>query len=204
MLVRAAARVYSFSLPLVAAGLLLTAGCESQTPAPKKGVTAPPGTKAGEEHDHGPHHHHAEKGPHGGALVAIGDDVAHLEVVLDAETGKVTAYILDGEAANPVPIKAKSLELTFVREAAHDHDHEDEGEEHADDHDDDEVTGAVVLEAVTPDPNGMATEFAGVVEGLKGADEFDAVLTTFSVAGKEFKQVKFSYPEGNEHDHHHH
>jgi hypothetical protein len=183
--------------PLVAAGLLLPAGCEGPAPAKKADV---PAAKKGGDHDHEHHHHHhAEKGPHGGALVAIGDDAAHLEVVLDAETGKVTAYVLDGEAQNPITIKAAQLELTYTREHGHDH----EGEDKKDSEELPE-SGSVTLTAVTPGDDGSTSEYAGTAEDLKGAEEFDAVLTSISIDDKEFKQVKFNYPKGNEHDHHHH
>lgn len=209
MRVRSAARIHLISLPLVAAGVLLTAGCDSAAPPPKKPT---PVVKSGEDHDHDHdhdddhghhHHHHAEKGPHGGALVAIGDDAAHLEVVLDAQTGKVTAYVLDGEAEKPVSIKAASLELTFALEAD-DHDHEEGDDTKKDGLGEELVTGSVVLAAVEPDEAGLAAEFSGIAEALKGAAEFDASVKSITIAGKEFKEVKFEYPEGNEHDHHHH
>lgn len=180
-------------LPLVAAGLLIPVGCES--PAPPKKPEANTAGKGKGDHNHD-HHHHAEKGPHGGALVAIGHDAAHLEIVLDAESGKVTAYVLDGEAENPVPIKADQLELTYVRE----HDHEGEEEKGKEE----ELTGTLVLAAVTPADDGTTAEFAGTADDLKGAEKFDAVLTAITIGKDEHKQVKFSYPEGNEHDHHHH
>lgn len=189
--------------PLVAAGLLASAGCDSAAP-PKKPDTAATGKGKGADHDHDHdhhHHHHAEKGPHGGALVAIGEDAAHLEVVLDAESGKVTAYVLDGEAQNPVAIKAEQLELTYTREHAHDHEGEDEKGK---DGDDLPESGSIVLAAVTPADDGTSTEFSGTAEDLKGAEKFDAVLTSIKIGKDEFKQVKFAYPEGNEHDHHHH
>ena len=44
------------------------------------------------------HEHHA---PHHGALEVLGDEFAHVELVLDEKTGRLTAYVLDGEAENP-------------------------------------------------------------------------------------------------------
>jgi hypothetical protein len=40
----------------------------------------------------------AEKSPHGGVLLEIGEEVAHIEMVHDAKAGKLTLYILDGKA----------------------------------------------------------------------------------------------------------
>src|SRR5438045_6213064 len=109
--VRPAARVY---VPFVAGGLFFLTGCPGETPQPKKPVTTATGhADHDEDHDHDHHHHHADKGPHGGALVAIGEDDAHLEFVLDADTGKLTAYVLDGAAEKPVAIKQAKLQLAF-------------------------------------------------------------------------------------------
>lgn len=44
-------------------------------------------------HDHD--HAHPEHGPNGGELVELGDHVAHLEVLHDANAQKVTIYVLD-------------------------------------------------------------------------------------------------------------
>lgn len=177
---------------LSAATLLWVAGC-GDAPAPTK--TPVPTAKG---HDHGHDHHHAEKGPHEGALVAFGDDVAHLEVVFDAAAGKITAYVLDGGAEKPVKIKADKLQLTFVTG----HHHDDDKDKKPAAKDDDEKTGAVTLEAVDADADGMATQFAGASEDLKGAEEFDAVLESIRFDKAEFKKQKFNWPEGNEHHHH--
>ena len=69
------------------------------------------------EHDH-EHaeggHGHTHEAPHGGTLVAVGDHFAHLEIVLDPETGKMTAYVLDGEAENPIRLKQGSMEFSLA------------------------------------------------------------------------------------------
>ena len=39
-----------------------------------------------------------EKPPHGGVLLEVGEEVAHVEMVHDAKAGKLTLYILDGKA----------------------------------------------------------------------------------------------------------
>src|SRR5579872_3126525 len=99
------------AVPFVAGGLFFLTGCPGETPQPKKPVTtATSHDDHDEDHDHDHHHHHAEKGPHGGALVAIDQDDAHLEVVLDDETGTLTAYVLDGHAEKAVAIRQKNLQ----------------------------------------------------------------------------------------------
>ncbi len=163
------------------------------------------------DHDHRHHHHHAEKGPHGGALVAIGEDDAHLEIVLDAETGTVTAYVLDGQAEKPLPIKQKNLQLAITLE--HDHaenghaepGHDEHGKEGAGEKKKDELPESlfnVMLAAVSPGEDGAASEFSGQSDELKRAHEFEAALTSITIGEKtSFKGVTFKYPEGNEHDH---
>lgn len=65
-----------------------------------------------EEHDHEhEHHHHA---PHHGSLTMLGDHVAQIELVVDAEAGKLEAYILDGEAEKALAVDQPDLELSVT------------------------------------------------------------------------------------------
>lgn len=180
--------------PLVAGGLFFLTGCTGETPAPKQAGTTPakPHTD-GDDHDH---HHHAEHGPHEGALVAIGHDDAHVEFVLDADSGTLKAYVLDGEAEKPVSIKQANLQVAVTLTNGDD----------ADEKERDVPKDAIIvmLKAVSPADDGTASEFEGQADELKGAEKFAAVLTTITVKGKAFPNVDFKYPEGNEDDHHHH
>ena len=54
------------------------------------------------------HEHHEHTAPHGGALVGLGKEFAHVELVLEKATGKLTGYVLDGEAEKPVRLRAES------------------------------------------------------------------------------------------------
>jgi hypothetical protein len=183
-------------LPLVAGGLLLLTGCPGETPQPKKpATTVAHGAHDHDDdhdHDHDHHHHHAEKGPHEGALVAIGEEDAHLEFVLDSDSGTLKAYVLDGDADEAVAIKQASLQLAVTLTKG----------------DDDDKGGLpedaviVMLSAVSPADDGTTSEFEGQSDTLKGAEKFAANLTSVTVGGKSFKNVAFKYPEGNE-DHHH-
>jgi hypothetical protein len=78
-----------------------TGDCERRaTPPPQTSSRAMP---AG-------HEHHP---PHGGTLIELGDEAAHIEVVLDRSAGSLTAYVLDGEAEESVRIPQHSLDLVI-------------------------------------------------------------------------------------------
>ncbi|MGQ0634290.1 MAG: hypothetical protein ACT4QC_06755 [Planctomycetaceae bacterium] len=178
-----------FPWAALSAFALLPAGCEQRQMAPVK--TSP--TAGGGDHDHGHQHHaHGEKGPHGGGLIAIGGHSAHVEVVVDPGTGKITAWVLDDEAEQPLPIKVAKLEISFAIE------HEHEGDEKDDGHDEGLEAGAVTLLAVGAGADGAA-QFEGQSDDLKGAEEFHAVLLAIVVGGQKYENIEFDYPEGNEH-----
>lgn len=183
--------------PLVAGGLFFLTGCPGDTTPPKvTGGTKVVHANGDDDHDdHDHHHHHADKGPHDGALVAIGHDDAHLEFVLDGDTGTLKAYVLDGEAEKAVAIKQANLQVTLTIAKG------DEGDDKDALPDDATI---LMLAAVSPGEDGKASEFEGQADGLKGVEKFSANLTSVSVGGKQFKNVAFKYPEGNEEDHHHH
>ena len=52
---------------------------------------------------------HEHSAPHGGTLVVLGDEFVHLELVLDPKGGKLTAYVLDGEAERGIAVRQPSL-----------------------------------------------------------------------------------------------
>jgi len=191
--VRLAAQLF---VPLVAGGLLFLTGCPGETPQAKKPATTAAAHGADHDHDHdhdhGHRHDHAEKGPHDGALAAVGEEDAHLEFVLDADSGTLKAYVLDGDADEAVAIKQASLQLAVTLRKGDDESGLSE----------DAVI--MMLSAVSPADDGTASEFEGQSDALKGAEKFAAVVTNVTVAGKSFKNVAFKYPEGNEEEHHHH
>jgi hypothetical protein len=88
----------SLSLVFASALGLCAAGCSpAAPPSPVSGGTVtspPPGTVAPAHDDHG----HASEGPHHGALVELGNEEYHAEVVHDDTTGSVTVYLLDSSA----------------------------------------------------------------------------------------------------------
>ena len=126
------------------------------------------------------HEHHA---PHHGALEVLGDEFAHVELVLDPETGRLSAYVLDGEAENPVRIAQGSLRIHTTGLAGGD--------------------TAVVLNAVanalSGERTGDTSQFEAASERLKGVVSFAGSLETITVRGMKFDAVAIGYPDGNEH-----
>ena len=154
-------------------------GCE------KKG--APRGEQ---EEAHETHAHHEHTAPHGGTLVVLGEEFAHVEFVLDETTGKLTAYVLDGEAEKPVRLTEETIGLKINRL-------------------DSEQTVTLQLQAVpnilTGETEGDTSQFEGQLDALVGATEFQAEIASIAVMGQTFTDVDFEFPEGNEgrHEEHH-
>lgn len=141
--------------------LLLATAC--QAPAP-----------AHDDHDHG---HHKHQAPHGGALIVLGEEDAHLELVLDSESGTLTAYVLDSEAeqairlARPeliVEVEGKPLQLAAQAS---------------------ELSGEKV---------GDSSEFRSQSPLLIGLSRFQGSLPEIEVQGRRYEKITFKYPEGNE------
>lgn len=159
-------------VPLWAFGLLATSalltGCGRKESGPAPSAASPP---------------HEHVAPHGGTPVVLGDEACHLELVVDAATGVMQAYVLDGEMENFVRIKepaimveamiggsAKMLELHAVANLA---------------------TGETV---------GDTALFEGRADWLKTAEVFDAILRSITVHSTTFHDVKFNFPKGNDKD----
>lgn len=54
-------------------------------------------------------HEHGAAGPHGGAIVELGDEEYHGEVVVDAKTHTLTVYLFGKDAKTPAPIAAEHV-----------------------------------------------------------------------------------------------
>lgn len=159
---------------ILVASFLAGAGCSpSKDPKPRRETVSTPSAK--------PSHAHEHPAPHGGALVVLGEEFAHVEFVLDPTTGTLTAYILDGGASRGVPLSAPTLEVLVKI---------------------DDVWQTVVMEqrenALTGETRGNSSEYFGVCEGLRGASRFEGRLPIIEIKEQKFSDVGFSFPEGNE------
>ena len=132
--------------------------------------------------------HHEHAAPHGGALVVFGDEFAHLELVVDPETGEMTAYVLDGEAERGVAVQQPSLGIDVQPEDGEDG---EDGDRFA-------VALTPVENVLTGETQGNTSQFAGRSDRLKGLLRFRGEVRRLEVKGQRFEAVPFRFPEGNE------
>jgi hypothetical protein len=126
------------------------------------------------------HHHHP---PHGGTPVVLGDEQYHLELVLDAPTGTLQAYVLDAEMENFVRCAAPSIEVAATVN----------GEERI-------LVLSAVANPMTGETVGDTSLFQARAGWLKSAASFDAVIRSIPIRGTTFSGVRFNYPKGNDTD----
>jgi hypothetical protein len=142
-------------LPLLltlATTLILATGCSRSDPTQGSGLVA----------------------PHGGTLVALGDQQYHLEVVLDRRTGMLRVHVLDAQAKDFVRVDWRTLELTFRLEAG---------------------LEAIVLNAMatdgTGDGVGNTATFAGVAPWLQRGAALDGVVPALTIQGQSLPSTTF-------------
>lgn len=171
---------YTLLIGLAVAASMLTA-CGSNAPAPAPAAPAAESaraaatTKAADDHvEEGGHEHEA---PHGGSLVEFGEEFAHLELVLDASTGQLTAYVLDGEAEQSVRLPAQAIELRLTTPAS-----------------DAPVRLLPVANPLSGETVGDTSMYAATVPGLKGLSAFSGAFVELTVKGQTFTNVQFEYP----------
>ena len=130
-------------------------GCSPSAPAPSTNPTA--STPTG--------HHHEHAAPHGGKLVEIGEELAHLEVVWKAETGDLRIYVLDGEARNGVPLTQVAMKLKVDQQ---------------------NYELAAQSNSLSGEKPGNSSEFAGKLESLKNQSTWKGVVERVELKGQKF------------------
>lgn len=124
-----------------------------------------------------PAHAHEHRAPHHGALVELGQEAAHLELVLDAKAGVLTAYVLDGEAEQAVRTAAHRLLLTIHRPKL-------------------ELELAAVANPLTGETVGDTSEFRVQSKHLEGVSRFEGVIPRLTVRGVDYENVPVQFPGG--------
>lgn len=168
--------------PVLTLGLLV--GCD-RTPANQPAATSRPAAHSHED-DHAGHSHehtHAHHAPHGGALVVLGEEVAHVEFLLDSGTGLLTCYILDEEAQGALRIKDEVIRLRVTTSPG--------GPEIA-------LELTAVENRLTGETRGNTSEFRVTDERLRGLSAFDAEIARLTIRGREFSAIRFAYPKGSD------
>jgi hypothetical protein len=128
-------------------------------------------------------HQHQHRAPHGGTPVALGDEVYHVELVLDATEGKLQAFVLDGEMENFIRSAMPSIEFAVsVR-----------GQPQT-------LVLTAVANPATGETVGDTSLFETQADWLKAKGDFEATLKTITIRGTTFTGVKFRFPQGNDKD----
>lgn len=127
---------------------------------------------------------HVHHPPHRGSLQVFGKEMAHMELVMDGKTGKLTAYALDGEAEHPVRLAQASIKIRVLRSIPQ------------------RPPFNLVLHAVanplTGETVGDSSQYEADNEHLIGLSSFEGTFGPVNIRGIKFPSNKIKYPEGNE------
>jgi hypothetical protein len=128
-------------------------------------------------------HKHVHHPPHGGTPVVLGDEVYHLELVLDPLTGTLQVYLFDGELENFIRSAVPSIEIDATVNG---------------------VPRSLLLAAVpnpaTGETVGDTSLFQTQADWLRETKEFDGVVRSVTIRGTTFTDEKFNFPKGNDTD----
>ena len=152
------------------AALMLLAGCSVENDT----------SNASNHNNHAksPHQKHRHIPPHGGAPVVLGEELYHLEFVLDEASASLHCYVLDGHMENFIRIQAAKLILEVEPNKT--------------------VVLTPVVSRATGESVGNASHFSARLDWAKERKRFAAVLREITIQGNRFENVAFRYPEGNE------
>lgn len=159
------------------------------------------GCRDSHEHDHGDGHVHADGSTHshgddghehghahsakfGGVLVELGEHQYQMEVVRDAEAGKMKAWLMDGHAENYVRVKAGGFDVTASAGGKTE-----------------TLSFLAMPNSATGETVGDTSYFEAQADWLKTTAEFDARIVSLEVRGSKFENLKFNFPKGNEGGH---
>jgi hypothetical protein len=129
---------------------------------------------------------HVHKAPHGGTVVELGKEAAHLEFVIDRDAGTLTCYVLDSEAEKPVRLKQDEVRIAITW------------------NDQQEGPGSVF--ALMPVASDLTGEKAGDCSEFRVKDRdiarrpgrFKVKVEKIEVNGQTYTDVEFPFPQGIE------
>lgn len=132
-------------------------------------------------HSHGDEGGHAHTAKFGGTLVELGEHQYQMEVVRDAQTGKMKAWLMDGHAENYVRVKTGGFDVAASVGGKTE-----------------TLSFLAMPNSATGETVGDTSYFEAQADWLKAAAEFDAQIVSLDVRGARFANVKFNFPKGNE------
>jgi hypothetical protein len=111
--------------------------------------------------------------------VALGDHDAHVEVVVDADAGQMTLYVLDATAGRAVRIAQPAVDvLCTTRDISA------------------TLQLAAIGSALTGERVGDASEFRGTSDVLRGARRVDVRIESVTVRGQTYDNVRAAWTGG--------
>ena len=128
-------------------------------------------------------HGHEHKAPHGGTAVVLGNESYHLEFVHNADSGTMTAYVLDGHMENFIRIEIESFEVLAKI-----------GDKFR------PLVFRAVANTATGETVGDTSQFQAQADWMTPESSFNATLKHLTIRGTTFKDVAFSFPGNHEMD----
>jgi hypothetical protein len=119
------------------------------------------------------HHHH--RAPHGGTLIELGEEAAHLELVIDRRSGGLAVYVLDGEAERAVKVAQPQLDVTLEGAPAR-------------------VVLRAAANVLTGETVGNSSQFAGRHGGVKVPGPLRGTIGPVTVRGVTYPALAFVVP----------
>ena len=130
----------------------------------------------GDGHSHAP--------PHGGTPVVVAEHKYHLELVRDAATGLMQAYVLDDHLHDF--IKVPETNFTLVAKLGSQTER---------------LEFQRVTNAMSPNPTDPSFQFEARADWVKGATNFEGVIFSITLKGQTFTNVIFPFLKGTQHTH---
>lgn len=127
------------------------------------------------------HEHHP---PHHGSLQVFGKETAHIEIVLDANEGRLTAYALDGEAEHPVRLAQHSIRVRVLKSEPPEKPFT--------------LNLRAIANVLTGEEIGDTSQFEVVSPRLKGLKSIEGRFGSVNIRGLQFDTNTLRYPQGNE------
>lgn len=145
---------------LALAAIMGFVGCNNTTDSGTQS-TSKPTSDHGHDHGHGAHDHSVEGhshgvGPHDGTIADWGGGKYHVEFTVDHSKQQATVYVLGSDEKTPVPIDAKSIELSIKAP---------------------ELLVTLQASPQEGDPEGKSSRFIGTHEKLGVVQEYAGTMT---------------------------